>query len=981
MKSATTWSVLLVAALTTAPAGADERVLLEGVRQLTFEGRRSGEGYFDRSGNLMVFQSEREADNPFYQIYLMDLETGDVERISPGHGKTTCAWIHPDRRHVLYASTHDNPEARAQQQAELEFRASGKERRYSWDYDEHFELYLADRQGQTRRLTDVRGYDAEGAISPDGEWVVFSSNRAAYEAPLSAEDARTFERDKSFMLDLYRMRLDGSDLQRLTDVRGYDGGPFFSHDGKKICWRRFSEDGATAEVFTMNADGSDQRQLTTLGAMSWAPFFHPSGEYLIFTTNKHGFANFELYLVGKDGGPPVRVTYTDGFDGLPCFGPDGNTLSWTSNRTSGKQSQIFLARWNHSAALRLLKEARSGAADATTQVENPIRPVDPHATGFQPEISERDLRRHIATLASEEFAGRMTGTAGEQAATAYVADAFRQIGLQPAGDNGTFFENFSFTAGVEVDPTSRLTVTHDGTAWPDEALGLNTDWRPLTWSATGPAPQGGLVWAGYGIVAPADKGFDEYDSYVHLDVQDKWVCVLRYMPEGITPEHRQHLSRYSSLRYKAMMLRDKGAAGMIVVSGPNSGVKQQLVPIRFDASAAAGSLPVISITDALATALLCPDDRDCDRLRSLQDALDDGSPQMGFELPLAVQATIELKREQRTGRNVLALLPARPASDEPALVIGGHVDHLGHGSGSNSLARDDEKGAIHYGADDNASGVAATLEIAAWLADQQRRGKLALKRDVLFAAWSGEELGLLGSAHFVDQRAAAGHSNDLSGRFAAYLNMDMVGRYRDELVLNGVGSSSIWKREIERRNAPIGLQLALKDDSYLPTDATSFYLKSVPILSAFTGSHEDYHSPRDTPDKLNYEGTHRIARFVGLIARALATTTDEPDYLEPTKPREQSARAGLRAYLGTIPDYGESEIPGLKISGVAQGGPADEAGLQGGDVIVELAGRTIENIYDYTYAIDAVKIGQKTSITVVRDGARKELQITPGSRE
>jgi len=243
--------VALLAALLAGAAVADEAALLDNARQLTFEGRRSGEGYFSRDGKLMVFQSERDAANPFYQIFLLDFETGDIEQVSPGHGKTTCAWIHPNNRQVLFASTHADPEAREKQKAELDLRASGKERRYAWDYDEHFDLYVYDRQTKSyRQITDARGYDAEGAISPDGNWIVFSSNRVAYEQPLSPEDAKTLEIDKSFMLDLYRVRIDGTGLERMTTARGYDGGPFFSHDGTQICWRRFSEDGATAEVYT-----------------------------------------------------------------------------------------------------------------------------------------------------------------------------------------------------------------------------------------------------------------------------------------------------------------------------------------------------------------------------------------------------------------------------------------------------------------------------------------------------------------------------------------------------------------------------------------------------------------------------------------------------------------------------------------------------------------------------------------------------------
>ena len=333
-----------------------ETRLIRGARQLTFDGKRAGEGYFSADGRELVFQSERDPSNPFYQIFVLDLKTGDIERISPGTGKTTCAWIHPTGQHVLFASTHDDPEAAAKQQEELQLRVSGKERRYAWDYDENYDLYAFDRVTKTyHKLTNTRGYDAEGSWSPDGKLIAFSSNRSAFDGNLNEKQQKLFEQDPALFADIYVCNSDGSNLQRLTNTFGYDGGPFFSPSGNRICWRRFSEDGARAEIMTMNVDGTDQRQLTNLKSMSWAPFYHPSGQYVIFTTNKHGFSNFELYLVDTKGQhEPVRVTYTEGFDGLPSFSPDGKTIAWTSNRTANKQSQIFMGAWDHAFARQLL---------------------------------------------------------------------------------------------------------------------------------------------------------------------------------------------------------------------------------------------------------------------------------------------------------------------------------------------------------------------------------------------------------------------------------------------------------------------------------------------------------------------------------------------------------------------------------------------------------------------------------------------------
>jgi len=246
---------------------------ISGARQLTYEGVRVGEGYFSADGRRMIFQSERSKDNPFYQMYLLDLETGDVERLSPGYGKTTCAWLHPDGKRALFATTQFDPDARAKMQAELDFRASGKTRRYSWDYDPTFEIVGVDlADGAYTRLTNARGYDAEGD-SPDGQRIVFASNRHAYAANLSQQNAERLERDPSYFMDIYVMDADGGNVRRLTEAPGYDGGPFWSADGKKITWRHFSEDGAQAEIYTMSSDGTDERKITDLGAMCHG---HPS---------------------------------------------------------------------------------------------------------------------------------------------------------------------------------------------------------------------------------------------------------------------------------------------------------------------------------------------------------------------------------------------------------------------------------------------------------------------------------------------------------------------------------------------------------------------------------------------------------------------------------------------------------------------------------------------------------------------------------
>ncbi|NNE00209.1 MAG: M28 family peptidase, partial [Pirellulaceae bacterium] len=699
-------------------------------RRLTFEGRRAGEGYFSADGRKMVFQSERDPANPFYQIYVTDLETGDIEKVSPGYGKTTCAWIHPTGDRILFASTQDDPAARTKMREELNLRESGKQRRYAWDYDETYEIYERNESGDYKRLTEAKGYDAEGSYSPDGNQIVFASNRQAYSRALTVREQEMFKIDPAFMIDIYIMNADGTNVRRLTDEPGYDGGPFFSPDGKRICWRRFAPDGATAEVYTMNTDGTDVKRLTEINAMSWAPFYHPSGDYLIFTTNKHGFANFELYCVRADGqGEPVRVTFTEGFDGLPVFLPDGKQLSWTTNRVK-KQSQIYVGDWNDARIRREL-----GLSEGQTEDREAALAAASEST---PEFSPTDIMRHVDYLTRPELGGRLTGTEGERRATAYVAAYLESLGLEPAGDDGTFFHSFDFPAGSSLTDENRMTVG-------DATLKINEDWRPLSFSEDGRTGPAGVVFAGYGMQVPTSEDVEEYDSYVHLDVRKKWVMVLRDLPQDITPERRQQMARYSSPRRKATIARDMGAIGIIFVAGPNSNYKNELIRFDRDASQANVSIGVVSVSDDVAMSMFKLVKED---LQESQSSIDDGSMAMGFELEgVQVAATVGIERKRGTGRNVIARLPAGEQADfsAPVVVLGAHIDHLGKGGGSNSLAKDDEQDAIHVGADDNASGVGAMLEIAQYLANEKAAGRLKAKRDLIVAAWSGEELGLFGS--------------------------------------------------------------------------------------------------------------------------------------------------------------------------------------------------------------------------------------------
>ena len=458
-------------------------------------------------------------------------------------------------------------------------------------------------------------------------------------------------------------------------------------------------------------------------------------------------------------------------------------------------------------------------------------------------------------------------------------------------------------------------------------------------------------------------------------MKDKIVVALRYVPEEVEPKRRQQLNRYAGLRYKAMQAREQGAKAFLVVTGPNSPNAGKLIPLDFDSSLADSGIVAASISDTVANALFATSSKE---LKEVQSGLDVENPHFVGQFPLPdvkVKIVVSIEKVKKTDRNVVALLPpSEPTDNSEYVVVGAHYDHIGYGE-IGSLAGKDEEGQIHNGADDNASGTAVALDLAATLSAAYQEHPEKFNRGVIFALWSGEELGLIGSTHFVN------HPMVPLEKIAAYVNFDMVGRLREnKLILQGVGSSSIWTKLIEKRNIPIGFNLTLQADPYLPTDVTAFYPKEVPVLSFFTGGHENYNRPTDDIETLNYDGLARISKLAHGITLDLITASERPEYVRVERSQsEEGSRDTLRAYLGTIPDY-TTEGTGVKLSGVRARGPADKAGLKGDDIIVEFGGQEITNIYDYTYALDAVKIGEPVEVVVVREGNRVKLTVIPEAR-
>ena len=952
-----------------------EDQFLSRVRQLTIEGKRSGEGYFSEDGKNIIFQSEREAGNPFYQIYNMSLETGDVNRVSPGAGKTTCAFFRPGTQEVLFASSHSDPEAINKQNSELEFRASGKTRRYSWDYDERIDICTSRRDGKgLKRLTTALGYDAEGAYSPDGSKIVFCSIRDAYgREDFTDKEKVKLKYDLSYFGEIYIMNADGSGQKRLTFLPGYDGGPFFSPDGKRIIWRHFSEKGDTADIFTMNLDGSDIHRLTEFGAMSWAPYFHPSGEYVAFSSNKLGFTNFEVYLVDTAGTrEPVRATFTDGFDGLPVFSPDGKQLMWTSNRTENEKSQLFIGKWDHESALAALGKSKKIKVTPLSLPDAQLKVAT--SQKLESAITQADIRAQVEYLASDDLEGRYTASPGIKKAADYIIDQVKSLGLQPAGKDKSYRNPMSFKFGVDVikEENELVLVGKDGK---ETRFEVGKDFSPLSFTVNNTV-ESEVVFGGYGL-AVAGKPGEGYDSYAGLDCTNKVVIVLRYVPEGVSQDRRQKLMRSAALQYKATVAGRHGAKGIIIVGGPNSKNSNKLIPVNLDRSAASSGVVALSGSHKLANAVFAAAGKGV--IKTVQDDLDKENPHKPFSYPLAgtkIRVKTAVKKVERHDYNVIAVLPPGIETDEPEYVmIGAHYDHLGYNDGS-LQPKGGNPGRIHNGADDNTSGTVTLLELAAWLAEEREKNPNKFKRGIIFCWWTGEEIGLLGSAQYAKKPLIP------FKQVTSYINLDMVGRMKkNQLIMQGIGTSSVWKKLIEKRNVAAGFSLKLQDDPYQPTDITSIYPKGVPSICLFTGLHKDYHKPTDDPDTLNYEDMQRLTEFTGHLMLDLVGEMKRPDYIKVERGnRGRGTRNEMKAYTGVIPDYA-SEEKGLLINDVRAGGPADKAGIKGGDIVVQFGAKKINNIYDYTEALNDIKIGKPVKVIVTRKKKKVELTITPEARK
>jgi hypothetical protein len=561
----------------------------------------------------------------------------------------------------------------------------------------------------------------------------------------------------------------------------------------------------------------------------------------------------------------------------------------------------------------------------------------------------------VATLAAPKMEGRGAGTKGLDRARELVKQRFAALGLQPAGVNSTYLQPFTVTTGARLRRNNRLQLT-SGSA--KASLRLNEDYVPLSFSMSGKV-SGPVVFAGYGITAPQQG----YDDYFHLDVKDKVVLVLRYEPPKLTQNGIR--TEHSHLINKAINARNHGAKAIIIVNGKLE-PKEEDVLTRFGAQAGpedAGIL-MVQAKNAVADLLLQPSGS---VLTALQQKIDDtGSPQSASLKDATVALEIDLERTRTQVSNVIGYLPGK--TDE-YVVIGAHYDHLGRGNAS-SLAPS-QIGTVHPGADDNASGTAGVLELARLLSTEKKRRD----RGVLFIAFAGEEIGLLGSAEWTN------HPTRPLDKAVAMLNMDMVGRIKDDRVfIGGLGSGSNFKSYFDKVNATTNLKLEASAAGFGASDHISFIAHQVPSLFFFSGLHSDYHKPSDTAGKIDAASASKLLALV----RALADELSDGERakfirVDEKRPLSSASGGGYGPWFGSVPDFGENPN-GVKFADVSAGSPAEKAGLKASDILIRFGEHPVKNLYDFTFALRQHKIGDEVEVTVLRDGKPLMVKVTLAQR-
>ncbi|NSW94672.1 MAG: M20/M25/M40 family metallo-hydrolase [Bacteroidales bacterium] len=565
------------------------------------------------------------------------------------------------------------------------------------------------------------------------------------------------------------------------------------------------------------------------------------------------------------------------------------------------------------------------------------------------EVTDKELTRHVRYLSSDMLAGRLAGTQGDSLASLYIRKQLRSAGLLPLAEDG--FQNFQVTSKAEPGENNYFII--DNKTYTPEL-----DFKPMSF-AENQSLESEVVFAGYGFSINNDSvSRDEYSS---LDVKGKWVLILRGDPE---PEKSDsYFIPFSKDRDKAMVARDKGAGGVIMVSGSSFDPSDSFDPLSLNDNSA--GIPALMIKRKVADKIL---EKSGTCIDSIEKKLIRTGKPLSFSTGITVKASAEILKKEATSRNVVMLLPGEDEKlKNEYIIIGAHYDHLGMG-GQGSSSRAADTTGVHHGADDNASGVSLMIE----LAEKFAKNKDTHKRSLLFIAFSAEEMGLIGSKYFAENPII-----DLS-KVNAMINLDMVGRLMDDSILQigGVGTAERFKDFVLENTDTTGIKITFTEEGYGPSDHSSFYGKNIPVLFFSTGAHQDYHTPADTYDKLDYKGMVSISDRVFKLASALANSTQRLSFRESGPIQGTGRTVRMRGVtLGIMPDFAGNVKNGLRADFVTPGKPAALGGMKKGDIITSINGMTVNNIQDYMFRMSQLKHGQTISVEVLRDNKKIILLI------
>ncbi|MEO8514548.1 MAG: M20/M25/M40 family metallo-hydrolase [Ignavibacteria bacterium] len=568
-----------------------------------------------------------------------------------------------------------------------------------------------------------------------------------------------------------------------------------------------------------------------------------------------------------------------------------------------------------------------------------------------PKITSGEVSDHIKYLSSDELAGRFPGTEGDRLAEDYIINELETYKIKPAGVDG-YKQPFDYISEIKLGPGNSLSIGNG-----ELIKGVGDEFTPVYLSSNGTA-SGNIVFVGYGINAPELN----YNDYSGIDLKGKIALMMMYSPGYNTP-HDNPFSKYERLRIKCAAAKEQGAAGIIVVKGPESG-EEELVKLRMSGPGENLEIPVVDVKRSYVEYIFTNQKKQT--LSEIQKSIDSLRVPQSFEFGGGMaELKTDLERVKANTNNIIGMIEGKdPVLKNEYIVIGAHMDHLGDGLKYGSLYEGHDA-QIHNGADDNASGVAGVLELAQYYASNKKD----LKRSLIFMCFSGEEAGLIGSAYFT--------KSDLMKKYnvVSMINLDMVGRLTDnKLSIGGTGTSSIWQGLLDSLNKTYNFTSAYSKDGYGPSDHASFYAKDIPVLFFFTGLHKDYHKPTDDWQFINAEGEAKVLNMVVGVVNYIDKLSGKIDFIKVSEEKKET-NMGFRVTLGVIPDYSSTK-EGLEITGVKSGGVAEKAGLQAGDVITKLGQYDIKNIYDYTDALSKFKPGEDSEVTFMRGTETKTVKFT-----